>query len=248
MAIQTQLIEYYDNSKQLEGFLAFDDQREDLRPGVLIAHTWAGRDQAACDNAIKLAKLGYVGFAADMYGKGVLGTNPEQNADLMQPFIDNRAYLQSRMMTALETLRQLHPVNSAQVAAIGYCFGGLCVIDLARTGIKLGGVISMHGLLNPPDNIGEDNRIRAKMLVLHGYEDPLATPHALAALQKELTDAKADWQTHIYGNTMHAFTNPKANDAEAGTVYNALADQRSWQSMIGFLDELFTPCPTKPKG
>jgi dienelactone hydrolase len=236
MTIRTQLIEYYDNGTLLEGFLAYDDKINNQKPAVLIAHTWVGRDQAVCDRAIQMAKLGYVGFASDMYGKGILGTNTDENAALMQPFIDNRGRLQARMLVALEILQQQTIVNPTQVAAVGYCFGGMCVLDLARTGAKLSAAISVHGLLKAPDNIF-NSKIYAKVLILHGYQDPLAPPEDVFALQNELSAAKADWQIHLYGNSMHGFTNPLANQISAGVVYNEIADKRAWRSIINFLDD-----------
>ncbi len=237
MTIQTQLIEYYDNGTLLEGFLAYDDNTRTQRPAVLIAHTWVGCDQAACNKAIQMAELGYVGFAGDMYGKGVLGTNADENAALMQPFIDNRGLLQARMLVALETLRQQQPVNPTQVAAVGYCFGGMCVLDLARTGAKLSAAISVHGLLQPAANIESNCIIHPKVLVLHGYQDPLAPPNDVFALQAELSAAEADWQIHLYGKSMHGFTNPLANQASAGILYNKVADKRAWRSITDFLDD-----------
>ena len=237
MTIRTQLIEYYDNGTLLEGFLAYDGTISTQRPAVLIAHTWVGRDKAVCNRAIQIAELGYVAFAGDMYGKNILGANPGENAQLMQPFINNRGLLQTRMLTALEILRQHHLVSPIQVAAIGYCFGGMCVLDLARTGVKLSAVISVHGLLQAPANIDDNSCIHAKVLVLHGYDDPLAPPHEVHALQEELSAYQVDWQIHLYGNTMHAFTNVLANDATAGILYNENADKRAWRSITDFLDE-----------
>lgn len=238
MSIQTQHIEYYDNGTLLEGFLAFDSSITTPLPGVMIAHPWAGRNQAMCDKTIELAKLGYAGFALDMYGKGVLGSSTEENSALMQPFIDNRGLVQARMITAFETFRQLAMIDSTRIAAIGYCFGGLCVLDLARSGIRLNGAISVHGLLKAPDDIEYEHPIRSSILVLHGYMDPLAPPDELVALQQELNERQADWQIHVYGQAMHAFTNPSANDIEFGTVYHQPTDQRSWISITNFLSEV----------
>jgi len=236
MTIQTQLIEYYDNGTLLEGFLAYNDKLNNQLPAVLIAHTWGGRDQAVCNKAIQMAKLGYVGFAGDMYGKGILGTNADENAVLMQPFIDNRERLQARMLIALETLQQQQIVNPTQVAAVGYCFGGMCVLDLARTGAKLSAAVSVHGLLKAP-NTDHNSTIHAKVLVLHGYQDPLAPPDDVFALQAELNTAQADWQVHLYGNSMHGFTNPSADQPSAGILYNKAADKRAWRSITDFLGD-----------
>ncbi len=239
MAIITSTVEYSDKDIVLEGFMAWDDQIETARPAILIAHPWAGRNEFVCEKAHQLAALGYVGFALDLYGKGVLGESKEECAALMQSFIDDRALLQRRMTLALGVLKQQPLVDNSQLAAIGYCFGGLCVLDLARSGADINGVVSFHGLLNPPDNT-EGNKIKAKVLVLHGHDDPMAPVEQLNALELELTAAEADWQVHSYGQTMHAFTNPAANDPGFGTVYQAAADRRSWQSMLNFFDEVFS--------
>jgi dienelactone hydrolase len=157
----------------------------------------------------------------------------------MQPYMDDRALLQGRMALALRVARSQPEVDAGRLAAIGFCFGGLCVLDLARSGADVDGVVSFHGLVTPPGNT-RGNRIQAKVLVLHGWDDPMARPEALLALGHELTAMQADWQIHAYGNAMHAFTNPAANDPDFGTVYQADADRRSWKSTRAFLAELFS--------
>ncbi len=238
MSIQTRLIDYYDEESVLEGMLVWDDDIDRPRPGVLVSHAWSGRSDYEEGKARKLAELGYVAFALDLYGKGVRGSSVEENSALMQPFLDDRAMLQRRLLLAVETLRQQEVVDSGRVAAVGFCFGGLCVLDIARTGEALAGVVSFHGLLGAPGNT-HDKTISAKILVLHGWDDPMAPPEAVLELTRELSDRQADWQLHAYGNTLHAFTNPDANDTALGTVYNAAADRRSWQAMQDFLGELF---------
>ena len=236
--IQERLIEYEHDGALLEGFLAYDDAQAGSRPAVMIAHAWAGRGEFECDKARALAKLGYAGFAADLYGKGVFGKDREENASRMQVFLDDRAKLQSRLTAALTAMKAQPEADESQVAAMGFCFGGLCVLDLARSGADLKGVVSFHGLLGAPNGMTGAN-IKAKVLVLHGHDDPMAQVDAVVALEKELTAAGADWQIHVYGNTLHAFTNPAANDPDFGTVYDAAADRRSWQALRNFLDELF---------
>lgn len=218
--------------------MAWDDSGSDSRPGVAIAHAWAGRGEHEEHRAEQLAELGYVGFAIDLYGKGVRGNSKEENAALMQPLLDNRAMLQRRMKLAVDVLRKQKEVDAARVAAMGFCFGGLCVLDLARSGADVSGVASFHGLFGRPGNT-EENRISAKVLVLHGWDDPMATPEQVLGLTEELTAMGADWQIHAYGNTLHAFTNPAAADPDFGTVYDAAADRRSWQSLQLFLAEIF---------
>ncbi len=239
MAIQNRLVDYHDGDVVLEGMLAWNDAIEGPRPGVLLSHAWGGRGDFEDGKANALAELGYAAFALDLYGKGVRGSGPEENAALMQPFLDDRAMLQQRMLASVDTMREQDPVDAGKLAAIGFCFGGLCVLDLARTGADLAGVVSFHGLFAAPGNT-EGNTIRAKVLALHGWDDPMATPDNVLALSKELTEMGADWQLHAYGNTMHAFTNPEANDTQMGTVYDASADRRSFRSMQNFLEEIFS--------
>jgi dienelactone hydrolase len=238
MAIISNTVGYMDGDVQLEAFFAFDDSVSGRRPAVLINHTWAGRDEFVAEKARKLAGLGYVGFAVDMYGKGILGSGPEENARLMQPLMDDRAMLQKRIQAALYAVKLLPWVDDAKIAAIGFCFGGLCVLDLARTGADINGVVSFHGLLSAPGNT-QGNAVKAKVLALHGHDDPLAPPEQVLAFEQEMTAAGADWQLHAYGHTMHAFTNPVANNPDSGMVYQPVADRRSWQAMQNFLAELF---------
>ena len=238
MGIQAKTIEYRDGEHLLEAYMAWDDSGGDPRPGVLVSHAWGGRGDFEDGRAERLAELGYVGFALDLYGKGRRGTSKEENAALMQPLLDDRALLQRRMSLALDECRRQKVVDEKRIAAMGFCFGGLCVLDLARTGADVLGVASFHGLFGRPGNT-DGNRMRAKVLVMHGWDDPMATPDQVLGLADELTGMGADWQIHAYGNTVHAFTNPSADDPDFGTVYSAAADRRSWQSLQMFLAEIF---------
>ena len=238
MALQHRFVEYSDGDTLLEGYLAYDDAISGPRPCVIIAHTWAGRSDFECQQADKLAALGYVGFALDMYGKGVLGSGPDENTALMTPFMEDRPVLQQRMAAALATASQQPEADAAKMASMGYCFGGLCSLDLARTSSSILGAVSFHGLFLAPGNT-EGNKITAKVLCLHGNDDPMVPVDSVIALDKELTAAGADWQVHAYGNTLHAFTNPAAASPELGMAYNAAADRRSWASLVSFLEEIF---------
>jgi len=238
LSIQTRTIDYQDGDTILEGLLAWDDARDQPAPGVMVCHAWAGRSEFEDEKAIELAKLGYTGFALNLYGKGVLGSGPDENAALMTPFLDDRPMLQKRLQLSLEAMQSQPEVDEAKIAAIGFCFGGLCVLDIARTGATLAGIVSFHGLFGAPGNTS-GNKVKAKILALHGWDDPMATPDAVVALSEELSAMDADWQLHGYGNTLHAFTNPEANDPAMGTVYNGTADRRSWKAMRNFLAELF---------
>lgn len=236
--IQERYVEYEHDGKLLEGFLAYDDAINVVKPGVIIAPAWAGRSNFECDKARKLATKGYVGFACDLYGKGILGKSMEENSVLMKPFLEDRAMLQSCLVKILETLQTQTEVDESNIAAMGFCFGGLCALDLARIGADLKGVVSFHGLFGAPGNT-EGNKIKAKVLALHGHEDPMVPVEAVSDLQNELNAAGADWQIYVYGDTMHAFTNPVANDPSFGTVYSEKADKRSWQALLNFLEEIF---------
>lgn len=239
MALREQFIEYEHDGVVFEGFLVRDDSFEGQRPAVAVAHAWAGRDDFELERARDLAGLGYVGFALDVYGKGKLGTSAEENTALMQPLLGDRQLLLARLRAGLATLRAQPGVDPSQVAAIGYCFGGLAVLDMARANLEVRGVVSFHGLFTPPPGAAATN-IAPKILCLHGYDDPMAQPQTVLDLATELSGAGADWQVHAYGGTLHAFTNPHANDRDFGTVYDPRAARRAWQAMSNFLEELFT--------
>ena len=238
MTVKTRLVEYRDNGLAFEGLLAWDDEFEGSRPGILVAHTIRGRSPFEEGKARLLAENGYVGFAIDVYGKDAIGGDIAGCRARMDALRDDRPLLQQRLLLALRTLQDQAEVDASRVAAIGYCFGGLCALDIARTGAPVAGVVSFHGLFDPPGNT-EGNRIRARILALHGWDDPLATPEQAVALTRELSSMGADWQLHCYGNVRHAFTNPEADASTGVTVYNQAADRRSWAAAQYFLSELF---------
>lgn len=222
---------------ECEGFVAVPSGLDRAAPIVLVCHAWAGQDDFARGKAEELARAGYIGFAVDVYGKGRRGSNAEENAALMTPLVKDRRLLKERLLAAVDAARAVAQADTHRIAAIGFCFGGLCALDLARaapSGLK--GVVSFHGLFTPPD-IGPQGRIGASVLCLHGYDDPMCTPDAVVALAKELTDAGADWEIDMYGHTVHAFTNPVANDPAFGTVFKKKASDRSFAKMRLFLAE-----------
>ena len=234
--MNTEEITYQYEDKNYVGFVAYPEK--ELAPLVLIAHTWAGRDSFVEEKAKELAELGYVAMAVDMYGDGKVGSSTEENQSLMTPLVENRDHLKGVIKAALTSGKSLKGVDVNKVAAIGYCFGGLVVLDLARSGTELNGVVSFHGLLMGSE-IAKDG-IRSKILVLHGERDPMVPLDMVDEFQKEMTQANADWQLHSYGNTYHAFTNPEANDASLGTQFNKDSNNRSWKSMNNFFDEIFS--------
>ncbi len=234
--IRERTVEYNHGGTVLEGFLAYDDSKPGPLPGVLISHAWAGREDFECQKARDLAALGYAAFALDLYGKGVLGSGPEENTQLMQPFLEDRPMLQDRLTLSLGTFSSQPEVDAGRIVAMGFCFGGLCVLDMARIGAAVQGVASFHGLFNPPGNTA-GNKISAKVLVLHGHLDPMVPVSAVNDLENELIEAGADWQIHVYGSAMHAFTYPPANAPDMGAVYHADTDRRSWKTLLNFLEE-----------
>ncbi len=235
--LKTKKIEYTAGDTLLEGYCAFDDSNPVKKPAVLVAHDWSGRNDFACQKAEQLAELGYLGFAIDMFGKGKSGKTKEEKMALIAPLMEDRTLLSKRILAALDVVNKLENVNSSRIGAIGFCFGGLCALDLARSGADVRGVVSFHGLLIPPKH-NANKKIHAKVLALHGYDDPMVTSDHVAAFQKEMTTAHVDWQFHTYGNTMHGFSNPLANDHASGIVYNSTAEKRSWIEMKDFFAEI----------
>ncbi|MEO0576410.1 MAG: dienelactone hydrolase family protein, partial [Pseudomonadota bacterium] len=177
MSIVTETVTYEYNGKAFAGHLAYDDAISGKRPMVTVSHAWSGRSPFEDDKAVEMAKLGYVGFAIDAYGAGVLGTTQEEREGYMNPLLGDRAELLGRLRAGIAAGSAHAMTDSDRVAAIGYCFGGLCVLDLARSGDALRGVVSLHGLFKPPP--GPANAITARVLVLHGWNDPMATPDAV---------------------------------------------------------------------
>lgn len=201
---------------------------------VLVAHAWGGQSDFERGKADWLASHGYAGFAVDVYGKGKRGETTEECQALMTPLAENRSELQSRLAHALDVAKT--EAGTDKAAAIGFCFGGLSVLDMARTNMDVEGVISFHGLLGDAGNTA--GTVKPKVLALHGWDDPMATPDDVMAFSKEMSAASADWQLYAYGATMHAFSNPAANNPDFGTVYDAAADRRSFAACADFLAEV----------
>jgi dienelactone hydrolase len=229
---------YHQDSNEFHGFLTYDQSIKGPRPAVIIAHDWSGRAKFACDKATLLAEMGYVGFALDMYGKAHTATSTEEKSALIQPFFADQAMLRARVTAAYDAVRSLPEVDKNRIVIIGFCFGGLCALELARTGADIKGAVSFHGLLHQIGSM-KSGTIKAKILALHGYDDPLAKPEVVHEFCQEMTGAKVDWQVHMYGLVQHSFTNPQAHDMQSGLVYNETAAKRSWQSLTNFLQEVF---------
>jgi len=236
--MRTQTVTYHDGDTACHGYMAVPADVSGPRPVVLIAHDWTGCNEFAKNQAEEMAKLGFVGFALDIFGEGRLGSDNDEKAKLIAPFLDDRKYLLRRMLAAFDCVSAQPDVDSNKMAAIGFCFGGLCVLDLARNVAPLRGIVSFHGILVPPDDVSE-KPMTTKLLVLHGYNDPMVPMEQVSGFCQEMDKRGADWQLMMYGQTMHAFTNPVANDKDLGTVYSERAAARGFQMMRTFFNELF---------
>ena len=233
--MKTEKITYQSGDNSFEGFLA--QPEGDSNPCVLIAHTWAGRDAFVEEKAKLLTELGYAAFAIDMYGDGKIGTSNEENAGMMQPLLDDREELARSALASLDAVSKIDSIDASKIVIMGYCFGGLVAMDLARTGADIKGAVSFHGFLAGPDN--STNEIKAKLLALHGDSDPMVGQDQIESFRQEMTSKKVDWQLHVVGGAMHSFTNPEANDPDFGAVYSKNADERSWKIFTDLLKELF---------
>jgi dienelactone hydrolase len=238
-AVQTKLVEYKQGDAVLEGYLAWDDGAQGPRPGVLVVHDWMGMGDYAKMRCRKLAELGCVAFAADIYGKDIRPKTPREAGAQSAIYKKDRGLMRARVRAGLDVLRNEPLCDAKRLAAIGYCFGGTCVLELARSGAELAGVVSFHGGLDTP-NPADATNIRAKVLVLHGGDDPHVPPKDVEAFEGEMRAGGVDWQLFIYGGAVHAFTNPAAGtDNSKGAAYNAKADRRSREAMKVFFAELW---------
>jgi dienelactone hydrolase len=237
--MQTLDIDYRDQSVNLRGYLVWDETAAERRPGVLVFHEGLGLGEFAMARARRLAELGYVAFAADMFGDRRQARNLQEVATLVGGLRNDPETLRSRGRAALATLAASSQVDVNRLAAIGFCFGGSVVLELARDGADLKAVVSFHGVLatKAPAVSGQ---VKASVLVCTGIEDPLAPPEHVSAFENEMRSADvADWQVIGYGNTLHGFTNPAADGTiMRAAIYSAQADRRSWASMQSLFDEV----------
>ncbi len=237
--VVTKSIEYQDNGTLLEGFLAYDDAVTGKRPGVLVVHEWYGLNEYAKERARMLAELGYVAFAADIYGKGMVAKNSQEAGELAGKYRGNRSLFRQRLNAALGVLKKQDMTDNTKLAAIGYCFGGTGVLELARSGEDIKGVVSFHGGLSSPAPEDAKN-IKCRVLVCHGADDPYEKPEEIAAFQDEMRNGGVDWEMIYYGGAVHGFTNPHAgNDVASGYAYSEKADKRSWEDMQQFFGAVF---------
>lgn len=235
--LRTKTVEYKDGDVTLEGYAAWDDGFKDKRPGVLVAHEWWGFGPYARKRADMLAKQGYTAFALDMYGKGVYAKDHETAGKLAGAYFNDRAAMRKRALAGLEQLKKLPFVDDSKLAAIGYCFGGTTVLELARAGADLKGVASFHGNLATPTPAADTPK--AKIIVFQGAADKMTLP-AVPGFQEEMDKVRADWQLVEYAGAAHSFTVPEAGgDPSTGMAYDKRADERSWRALQDFFAEIF---------
>ncbi len=229
-------VEYTHGETVLEGYLAYDDAIEGKRPGVLVVHEWWGLNEYTKMRTEQLAGMGYIAFAVDMYGKGKATKDPKQAMEWAGHIRTNQL-MRDRAKVGLDVLLANDMVDPKRVAAIGFCFGGTTVLELSYTGMDVVGVVSFHGGLTAPK---PEDTIKAKVLVLHGAEDPNIKSEDIAAFQEAMREAGADWQMVYYGGAVHSFSNPEAgNDKSRGAAYDEKAAMRSWKHMQVFFEEIF---------
>jgi dienelactone hydrolase len=238
--MKAESIEYRDGDVTLKGYVAFDDQTAQKRPGILVMPEAFGLGAHAKERANRLAALGYVALAADPYGNGLEVTDLQEAIKHASALREDPAKFRRRARVALDKLASLPQVDANQLAMIGYCMGGTFSLELARDGAPLKGVISFHGGLETQRPAGA-GQVKAKVLVCHGADDPFVPPAQVNAFAEEMTKAGADWQIISYGGTVHSFTNPNAGSVGMpGIAYNKQTDERSWKAMRTFFDEIFS--------
>lgn len=235
--IKTESAEYRQGGTACEGYFAYDDAKSGKRPGILVVHEWGGLGDYVKQRSKMLAELGYVAFGCDIFGKGVRATTMEDCAKISEPYYKDRALTRARAQAGLEQLRGHSLVDTGKVAAIGYCFGGLVVLEMARAQMPLNAVVSFHGQFMTPEPA---KSIKCKVLALHGAVDPVVPPEEVQAFEKEMEAAGADWQLVAYGGAKHTFTNFNLPTNLPGpAAYQEKADKRSWIAMQDFFAETF---------
>lgn len=238
-AIKTEVVEYKDGDTVLEGFVAYDDAQTGARPGVLVIHDWTGVQDYTKRRAKMLAELGYVAFAADIYGKGVRPTDPADCAKEAGKYKGDLPLLRRRVTLGFDQLLKRQDVTAQKIAAVGYCFGGTTVLELARSGSPVAGVVSFHGGLGTTLPAAE-GAVKAKVLVCHGADDPYVKPAEQAAFKEEMAKAKVQMEFISYPDAVHSFTKKEAGDDKSkGNAYNEAADKKSWDDMKAFFKSIF---------
>jgi dienelactone hydrolase len=231
------VIEYYDGDLRCQGEYYSPPEQDGALPVVLVIHAWDGLGDEVRGKAARLAEQGYIAFAIDVHGDGTFHTDFDRVQAVLAPYMTDRAMLLRRLSAAVDTVANIPGADNDRIGVMGYCFGGACALDLARSGgPAIKAAASFHGLL--AGNGLEATPITAPVLVLHGQDDPMVPPEAVLEFEIEMTERQADWQLISYGHTLHGFTRPAANAPDLGVMYNEKADKRSWQAMLNFFAEV----------
>ena len=236
--MRAESLEYRDGDVTLKGFVALDDQSNHKRPGILVMPEAFGLGKQAKDRALRLASLGYAALAGDPYGNGLEVSDLQEAIKHAGAIREDNTKFRQRIRAGLDALMALPQVDTDRLVVMGYCMGGSCSLEMARDGAPLKGVVSFHGALET-QSPAEPGKVQAKVLVCHGADDPFVPVEHVTAFEEEMTKAGVDWQVISYGGTVHSFTNPEADGSIEGICYNKQADERSWQAMQAFFDEIF---------
>ncbi len=236
--MRAESLEYQDGDVTLKGFVALDDQSNHKRPGILVMPEAFGLGKQAKDRALRLASLGYAALAGDPYGNGLEVSDLQEAITHAGAIREDNTRFRQRIRAGLDALTALPQVDTDRLVVMGYCMGGSCSLEMARDGAPLKGVVSFHGALET-QSPAEPGTVQAKVLVCHGADDPFVPVEHVTAFEEEMTRAGVDWQVISYGGTVHSFTNPEADGSIEGICYNKQADERSWQAMQAFFDEIF---------
>ncbi|MCY4385637.1 MAG: dienelactone hydrolase family protein [Desulfurellaceae bacterium] len=236
--MRAESLEYKDGDVTLKGFVALDDQSNHKRPGILVMPEAFGLGKQAKDRALRLASLGYAALAGDPYGNGLEVSDLQEAIKHAGAIREDNTKFRQRIRAGLDALMALPQVDADRLVVMGYCMGGSCSLEMARDGAPLKGVVSFHGALET-QSPAEPGKVQAKVLVCHGADDPFVPVEHVTAFEEEMTKAGVDWQVISYGGTVHSFTNPEADGSIEGICYNKQADERSWQAMQAFFDEIF---------
>jgi len=236
--MRAESLEYKDGDVTLKGFVALDDQSNHKRPGILVMPEAFGLGKQAKDRALRLASLGYAALAGDPYGNGLEVSDLQEAIKHAGAIREDNTKFRQRIRAGLDALMALPQVDTDRLVVMGYCMGGSCSLEMARDGAPLKGVVSFHGALET-ESPAEPGKVQAKVLVCHGADDPFVPVEHVNAFEEEMTRAGVDWQVISYGGTVHSFTNPEADGSIEGICYNKQADERSWQAMQAFFDEIF---------
>lgn len=236
-ALSTKRVDYQHGDDLLKGYLAYDDSILGKRPGILVVHCFRGLRDFVKERTEQLARLGYIAFALDMYG--FIPKNDQEAFGLAKSFSEDRQLMRSRARAGLDVLMANPLTDLQRIGAIGYCFGGCVVLELVRSGAEIAGVVGFHAILDTPHR--EDaKKIKGKVLILHGADDPIVPTDQVLAFQEEMRKAKVDWQMVYYGGAVHAFTMPEVGtDYSKPAAYHEKADKRSWEAMKIFFQEVF---------